>query len=118
MKLLVTALVDTDKDPKMVRLRFMECLDQEFKFEGMVVAVPGTAKDPVGAEVLGAMSERFQRDVREYLEENRIDIAPENLSREQFLKFWLHWNGIIGWGSDVIDLVEALGWRREDEWKQ
>jgi hypothetical protein len=29
-----------------------------------------------------------------------------------FLKYNLHWHGIIGYTGDIVELMESLGWQR------
>jgi hypothetical protein len=58
------------------------------------------------------MSARFLLDVREFLEENKIGRVPEELAPLTFLKYWLEWNGIVGYSDEIVELMEQLGWSR------
>ena len=66
---------------------------------------------------LSSVPQHFVDDVQEFLDENqnnslgRGKVVAE-LGPEEFVKFWLHWQGLVGYSADLIELVEALGWRR------
>lgn len=99
-------------DSELVRLRFLECLDHEFKFEDVEV----TAINGGGKLDLSRFPEWATRDVLDFIAENRNnrDIGGKlvgDLTPVEFLNFWLHWNGVIGYGDSIVELVEALGWR-------
>ena len=61
--------------------------------------------------------QHFVDDVQEFIDDNhnsskiRGKVVAE-LEPEEFVKFWLHWQGLIGWDSQIIELMEALGWKR------
>ena len=104
-------------DSELVRLRFLECLDHEFKFEDVEV----TAINGGGKLDLTLVPEWFISDVKEFIAENRQNRkicgeVVEELTQVEFLNYWLHWNGVIGYGSSIVELVEALGWR--PTWKK
>ena len=62
--------------------------------------------------------QHYVDDVQEFIGDNqgnseiRGKVVAE-LEPEEFVKFWLHWQGLIGWGSQIIELMEALGWKRK-----
>jgi hypothetical protein len=99
-----------------VKLRFLECLDQEFKFMDIEAGVLPEVKATVD---LSRVPEHFICDVREFIDENQGNSvirgqAVERLTPAEFLSFWLQWQGLIGYSSDVVELMEALGWRRAE----
>lgn len=50
-------------------------------------------------------------DVREYVKENfGEDITDEDIdkmSRDDVLRYWLEWNGIIGYTSYILNIVDS-----------
>ena len=68
--------------------------------------------------------QHYVDDVQEFIDDNqgnseiRGKVVAE-LGPEEFVKFWLHWQGLIGWGSQIIELMEALGWKKRcPRWKK
>jgi hypothetical protein len=61
---------------------------------------------------LSKIPAHFVGDVEEFFDENRKYGRMEDLSPEQFFRFYLEWNGISGLSDSLIQLLEALGWRR------
>ena len=54
---------------------------------------------------------RFKRDVAEFIEMNHKRESIGDLSPREFLEYYLHWNGVVGYTSEIVTLMEALGWR-------
>ena len=62
--------------------------------------------------------QHYVDDVQEFIADNQGNSeirgkVVADLEPEEFVKFWLHWQGLIGWGSQIIELMEALGWKRK-----
>ena len=61
--------------------------------------------------------QHYDYDVHEFIGDNqgnseiRGKVVAE-LEPEEFVKFWLHWQGLIGWSGQIIELMEALGWKK------
>lgn len=79
--------------------------------EGVSVSAPRTADDRIGQSLAESIPEKFGRDVVEFLVENDVGMALENLSRRQVVDYWSTWNDVQGWTREIVELVEALGWR-------
>lgn len=54
----------------------------------------------------------FAREVREFISEPDKSRSVENLTPNEFLDYWLKYQGIIGYTSDIVRLIEALGWKQ------
>lgn len=68
------------------------------------------AKD-VDARITGPAIDAFQqldgdlqRDVISYLENNPAELY----SKEDVIRAWLHWNGIIGYTPQIVRLVQQV----------
>jgi hypothetical protein len=62
------------------------------------------------------VSKHFVDDVELFCSENSAHSSvdgrgPSDLEPEEFFKFYLHWNGIIGYSSEILQLLKELGWR-------
>ncbi len=56
---------------------------------------------------------KFRRDAVEFMLDNRRTAESlDELSPDKFLKYVLHWQGIVGYADDIIQLMESLGWQR------
>ena len=56
------------------------------------------------------LSENIRRDVKEFTDENDIFIEDYNkLTTEDILKYYLGWNGIIGYTNDIKEICEKGG---------
>lgn len=55
---------------------------------------------------------KFRADVAEFLAANNKPPELDKLTPIEFLKYNLHWNGIIGYTEDIVNLMESLGWER------
>jgi hypothetical protein len=64
---------------------------------------------------LDALPTEAVDDVIEYLIENKSDRSVDQLTPKEFFETYLVWNGIIGYSTSLIELVEALGWRLEEK---
>jgi hypothetical protein len=61
-----------------------------------------------------ALPPSAREDVQEFLGNNPRKFrgkAPNELEPNEFFECYLEWNGIRGWASSLIELVEALGWK-------
>jgi hypothetical protein len=64
----------------------------------------------IGESNLRNISQSALDDVVDYLQENGLGSCVADLSPQEFLRYWLEWNGIIGWSREIVALVESLGW--------
>jgi hypothetical protein len=70
---------------------------------------------------LSNVPQHYINDVQEFIDDNQSSSkicgkVVAELEPEEFVKFWLHWQGLIGWSGQILGLVEALGWR--PTWKK
>lgn len=61
---------------------------------------------------MGKYRYNIYQDVIAYFIENDIDEEINNekidkMPKEEVLKYYLEWNGIIGWTSDIVSIFEA-----------
>lgn len=66
---------------------------------------------------LSNVPQHYVDDVQEFISDNQGNFeirgkVVAELTPEEFVRFWLHWQGLIGWDSQIIELMEALGWKR------
>ncbi len=62
-------------------------------------------------EELDKLSPSVVSDVREFLRDNvRLGLDMDSMSKTEFFKCWLEWNGIQGWTDPIISTIEKLGW--------
>lgn len=64
---------------------------------------------------LDALPTEAVDDVIEYLIENKSDRSVDQLTPKEFFETYLVWNGIIGYSTGLISIIEALGWRLEEK---
>jgi hypothetical protein len=48
----------------------------------------------------------MQTNVMDFLDENKVDKRFVDLTMEEFLDYYLKWNGIIGYTSQILRIVE------------
>lgn len=66
------------------------------------------------------MRNSYLVDVQNYIDDNQHQPEVrgkvlEELTPEEFFKFWLTWQGFIGWSVPVLELLDQLGWKRPEE---
>ena len=70
-------------------------------------------------EVFDRLPKSAVKDVDEFLEENgdpkKLDRTVGQLEPREFLKWWLEWNGLFRYDEEILQLVEALGWKLAEE---
>lgn len=60
---------------------------------------------------MGKYRHNIYEDVIEYYKENFYEDIDEDdvdkMERDDVLKYWLEWNGIIGYTYDIVNIIEA-----------
>ena len=70
--------------------------------------------DLISGEAIEAYQQlrgKFQKDVDDYLRNN---LSKRLYTRQDVVNAYLEWNGIIGYTSDVVELVTACMKRESD----
>ncbi len=64
---------------------------------------------------LSRVRREYVDDVQEYLVENDVPKLMEELTPQEFFKYWLEWSGVVGFDAKIVSLLESLGWRQCSE---
>ena len=55
------------------------------------------------------LPEHIRRDIEAFIRDNNLrGISVEHLSTYEALDYFLKWNGIINWTSQILDAVRAI----------